>query len=343
MFFSCPEYQSHLLDSHLDFSSLRGKSILITGANGMLPSALTEALIVLNEKLALNLKIIGMVRNLQKAKKRFNTLRSNQITLIEHDVSKQYENYENIDIIIHAASQASPKYYGVDPVGTLLPNVIGTHWLLETAKKFKSSFLFFSSGEVYGSMSSDIEVITEEYKSSVDQTSVRSCYAESKRMGENMCISYAHQYGIHTTIVRPFHVYGPGLLLDDGRVFADFVADAVMGRNITMHSDGTAIRAYCFLSDAVLGFLTVLLKGQSAQAYNIGNPNEQASVKELAEIVTGLVPEKKLTVEFKKSSSEYIPSPHNRVVPSVDKLMSLGWAPRVGIKEGFRTTIKSML
>ena len=115
---------------------------------------------------------------------------------------------------------------------------------------------------------------------------VRSCYAESKRMGEVMCVSWGQQYNIHTVIVRPFHTYGPGISFDDGRVFADFVADAVLGRDIVLRSDGLAQRSFCYISDATIGFLTVLLKGDRGEAYNIGNPEAEMSIRELADTIS---------------------------------------------------------
>lgn len=343
MFFSCPEYQSSVTSLDLDFETLRGKSIYITGASGMLPAALTEALVIINNHHKLDCKLYGVVRNKPKALKRFASFPNDSLSLIEQDVSKPFEIKTPCDVIIHAASQASPKYYGTDPVGTLLPNVIGTQSLLESARKNNATFMLFSSAEIYGTLPSEVQEVSEDMNGVLNPLLVRSCYAESKRLAETMCVAYAHQYGLTTKIVRPFHVYGPGMALDDGRIFADIVADVVAGRNIRLNSDGTAVRAFCFLSDAVSAFLTVLIKGKSSEAYNVGNPFAQSNVRDLAKTVCELFPERKITVEFANQTSNYLPSTVNKIIPCVEKLTALGWKPSITIERGFKRTIESYL
>jgi nucleoside-diphosphate-sugar epimerase len=164
-------------------------------------------------------------------------------------------------------------------------------------------------------------------------------------MGENMCVSWFHQYNIPTKIVRPFHTYGPGLSLDDGRVYADFVADIVNNRDIIMKSDGSARRAFCYLTDAVQGFLTILLKGENGQAYNLGNPQGEISILELAVKLVDLFPEKGLKVLRQPihDNPDYIPSQISRNCPDISKLLALGWQPQTSIEEGFKRTIGSFL
>ena len=330
----------------LAFESLRGKTILVTGANGFLPAYLVEALLHLNESRKLGLRVIGLVRSPEKAKARFAShLSRPDFSLDTQSLLEPLRFSGPIDVIVHAASQASPKFYGIDPVGTLAPNVLGTYRLLELAREKKSSdFLFFSSSEVYG-QSAQAASLEENSYGVTDCMKVRSCYAESKRMGETMCVSWAHQYGVPVKVVRPFHIYGPGMASDDGRVFADFVADIVANRNIVMKSDGSAVRAYCYLADATRAFLTVLLNGQHGEAYNVGNPAAQASVLELAERLVRLFPERKLRVERITSGggNAYLSSPINRLGPNVSKLESLGWHAVTGLDEGFRRTVESYL
>lgn len=252
-------------------------------------------------------------------------------------------NYK-IDYIVHAASQASPKYYGIDPVGTLSANVLGTFHLLELAKLSKvKNFLYFSSGEVYGEVTSDKIPIDEKNYGYLDPICVRSCYAESKRMGENMCISYAQQHQLHVTIVRPFHIYGPGMSLNDGRVYADFVADIFHNRDITLYGAGTAVRSFCYLADATLGFFTLLLNGDASQAYNLGNPNACLSVMELAIRLQKLFSDKKLKIIQKNRdlSIAYLESKISVNIPDIKKIKMLGWLPKVCVEEGFSRTVRS--
>jgi UDP-glucuronate decarboxylase len=334
-----------IIDTDIPWQELFNKSILITGANGFLPAYIVRTLLLLNDKKKANIKVIGVVRNLKNAKKRFgNHIHRNDFLLINHDINSELKINNNIDFIIHAASQASPKYYGIDPVGTFAANTIGTYNLLNLAiKKQIKKFLYFSSSEVYGSVYNQ-ESISENDFGIIDPTNVRSCYSESKRMGETMCISFAHQFNLPVSIVRPFHTYGPGLSLDDGRVFADFVSNIVRNENIIMNSDGNAIRSFCYLADATKGFFTVLLKGENATAYNVGNPSGETSIKDLAQLLVGLFPERNLQVEINLQKGEnYIKSTFNKLSPEIEKIKLLGWKPTTSISEGFKRTILSFI
>lgn len=327
----------------VDWNIFSGKRVLITGASGFLPSYLVESLLYLNRTRRLDIQITALVRNRENYEKRFaHHLDNPKLTVLVQDVSRPISLALPHHFIIHAASQASPKYYGVDPVGTLSANVLGTLQLLELARSHPViSFMYVSSGEVYGETKS---VPTKESDCGfIDPTSVRSCYAESKRMGENMCVSWHHQFGVPAKIVRPFHTYGPGMRLDDGRVYADFVADVINGRQIILKSDGLATRAFCYLADAVAGFWTVLLRGENARAYNIGNPDGEISIRDLAKLVASLFPEKHVTVAFRarQHDEKYLASPISRACPDITLARGLGWNPKTSLQDGFRRTIES--
>lgn len=332
----------------LNWQAMAGKTVLIAGANGFLPAYLVETLLHLNDSWHKEpVKVIAVVRNREKALRRFSDyVGRNDLQLIVQDICQPLEIDGPIDYIIHAASQASPKYYGKDPVGTLSANILGTYNLLELARaKQVMSFLFFSSGEVYGEVGADQIPTREDVYGYLDPLDVRSCYAESKRMGENMCVCWHHQHGVPAKIVRPFHTYGPGLDLNDGRVFADFVSDIVHCRNIVMKSDGSASRAFCYLSDATIGFFLVLLHGKNAEAYNVGNDEGEVSVLELANVMIGLFPEKKLQVIRKSEvlSEDYLKSKITRNCPDIAKISALGWKPVVSVADGFKKTVRSFM
>jgi nucleoside-diphosphate-sugar epimerase len=229
-------------------------------------------------------------------------------------------------------------------VGTLLPNVLGTHYLLQRARNDRTAgFLFVSGGEVYGQVDEARIPTDEQSFGSLVPTDVRSCYAESKRMGETMCICWGQQYGVPAKIVRLYHTYGPGMSLTDGRVFADFVADILQGRDIRLKSDGSARRSFCYLADAAIGFFTVLLLGESGQAYNLGEDREEIGIRQLAERLVVLFPEKNLNVvrEERPESNSYMASRFIRHLPDVRKIRALGWSPTTTIEEGFRRTVRS--
>lgn len=333
-----------ILAARLPWEMLHGKTVLVAGAAGFLPAYMVKTLLHLNNRNpSANIRVIALVRDTEKARKRFSAFASRpDLEIWQADISRPLDYPGQIDIVIHAASQASPKYYGTDPVGTLSANVLGTYHLLElAAEKQVSRFLYFSSSEVYG-IPPDPSRIREDQYGPVDPTQVRSCYAESKRMGETICVSFMAQKKVPVFLVRPFHTYGPGLKLDDGRVFADFIASIVQRRDISMNSDGAAVRSFCYLADATIGFFTVLLKGSPGLAYNVGNPECSVSIKELAQTLVGLYPELGLKAVFRApESSGYLASGFQQLCPDISRINALGWKPETDIPAGFRKTVDS--
>lgn len=207
----------------IDWERFKNTNVLITGANGMLPSYVVFTLLALKQK-GINVNVYALVRNADKAKAIFkDSLQDEHLHLLVQDVADSLHENASFDYIIHAASQASPKYYGVDPVGTIKANVQGTINTLELARQTKAKgYLYFSSGDVNGIVPPEKFPFKESDYGYIDVLNVRNCYAESKRMGENLCVAYYNQYSVPAKIVRIFHTYGPGMTLDDGRVFGDF-------------------------------------------------------------------------------------------------------------------------
>jgi len=330
-----------VINSPVDWKAFKNKTVLITGASGMLAGYMVEVLMSLNKK-GYQIKVIALERDLERAKARFKDyLKNKDFVLLIQDVASKITYRGKVDYAVHAASQASPKYYAPDPVGTLSANTLGTLNLLELAAKKKANgFLFFSSSEVYGKISKS--KIAESDYGYLDPLNVRSCYAESKRMGETICVSFLQQFGVPVKIIRPFHTFGPGMRLDDGRVFADFIRDIVSKKNIEMKSDGKTVRSFCYLADAVVAYFLVLLSGKSGEAYNIGGA-KGISIFELAKILVGLFPENKLKVipVKRKKSDHYMESKADHSCPDLTKIKKLGWKPKFSITEAFRRTILS--
>jgi|TARA_B110000438_G_scaffold247786_1_gene250113 nucleoside-diphosphate-sugar epimerase len=335
----------YLLSQKLDWNTLTNKTILISGGSGFLASYLIKTLLRASEQMDLGLKVICLVRNMNKLSRLSGLEKGKNFLLIKHDITQPLsESLKRSDYVIHAASNASPKYYGIDPVGTLLANTAGCQYMLDYSVRSKAEkFLFFSSSEVYGEPADQNKFLTEEDFGYLDPMKVRSCYAESKRLGETMCASWSSQFGLNTTVVRPFHTYGPGMYLDDGRVFADFVSNIVDSKNIILKSDGSSVRAFCYIRDATEGLIQILLKGKSGEAYNLGNPSQETSMKDLALMLCNVFPERKLSLEFSKeaNTNSYIKSKVNRSVPNITKLQALGWSPCIDLREGFKRTVMS--
>ena len=336
-----------LYKRNIEWEKLNGKSFLITGAYGMIASYVVFMLIFLNEYHNASIQIYALCRNKEKAMARFgNYFNKNYFHYVESDLLNGIPQDISVDYIIHAASFASSQFFGTDPVGTVQPNVFGTYGLLEYAKnKQVTSFLYVSSGEVYGS--TDVEKVKEDHFGSSNPLDIRYCYGESKRMGECFCKCFSHQYQVPVKIVRLGHTYGPTMNLStDKRVFAEFVSNVVAGNNIEIKSDGSPMRAFCYIVDAVAGFFTVLFKGINGEAYNIANFDGLISIRDLAKTLVELFPERVLEAKFveRDKNDNYIESSqkkHN--VPDTGKLEALGWKCEYSVRDGFYRTIMSFL
>lgn len=338
-----------LADKSILWERFRNKSVLITGASGMLPVYMAYTFLSLNKLYNYNIHLYALARNWDRAMERFAEWENNEyFSLIIQDVSQPIEIDAPLQYIIHAASQASPKYYSVDPVGTINANVLGTLNTLNLAKeKQVEGYLFFSTGDVYGVVPNERTPFKESDYGYFDLLNVRSCYGESKRMGEQLCVAYHHQYNVPTHIVRIFHTYGPCMRLDDRRVFADFVGNILRNENITLRTDGGAVRPFCYVSDAVRAYFKVLLDGEQAAAYNIANTDEARSIRQLAEELVQLYPEKNLSVVLQKDVNDVVTnamkSPVECLLPDCSLIHSLGWMPMVSVKDGFKRTIDGFM
>jgi UDP-glucuronate decarboxylase len=340
---------SRILAAPVEWGKLADATILVTGAAGFFASYVVLVLLAAGEELGFGKRspsIVGLVRDRNFARARFNEyLDSPRLNLIEQDVCDPLPEHIQADYIIHAASPASPTRFGSDPVGTIRPNTIGTERMLELAKRCVTErLLFVSSSEVYGTALQDENPIKENSSGCVDQLDPRSCYAESKRLGESMCLAWFNQYSVPISIIRPFHIYGPGIRPDDGRIFSDFVYDIVNHRDLTIFSDGKARRSFCYLSDATEAVFRVLLGNNRDKIYNLGNPSAEISIERLGELLISLYPERNLRLVRKKRTVNggYIKSAISRSCPSIERLENLGWKPKTSLEVGFRRTIESI-
>lgn len=338
-----------LADKSIPWERFRNKSVLITGASGMLPVYMAYTILYLNRCHSYNTHLYALVRNRDRAMELFADWANDEhFSLIVQDVSQPIELNAPLHYIVHAASQASPKYYSVDPVGTINANVLGTINTLNLAKEKKiEGYLYFSTGDVYGIVPPEYFPFNEEMYGYIDLLNIHSCYGESKRMGEQLCVAYNHQYNVPTHIVRIFHTYGPCMRLDDRRVFADFAGNILRRENITLKSEGSAVRPFCYVSDAVRAYFKILLDGELASAYNVANTNESLSVKQLAKELVKIYPEKNLSVNIQKDPRDIVTtamkSPVERILPDCTRIHALGWKPMVSVREGFRRTIESLI
>ena len=267
-----------------NIEELNNKSIFITGSTGLIGSAIVDYLIYIIKHKNYKINITVGVRSISSANIRFGKyIEECGITCIKYDATKPTALNGCFDFIIHAASPATPSEYVNNPVDTMLANFVGINSILEYAVKSKNTkkVLYISSSEVYG-IKSDCKPYSEREYGYLDILNNRACYPSSKRAAETLCVSYANQYGIDVSIVRPGHIYGPTATNKDVRASSQFFSDVLSGKNIVMKSKGEQIRSYCYVLDCVSSVFTVLLNGQTRVAYNISNPNSVCSIYELA-------------------------------------------------------------
>lgn len=328
----------------MPLSEFGNSTILITGANGQIATYIIYSLMyqVLNQDL--NIHVIALSRNKEKAMILFQDFLSNEhFTLLTQDVCSPIIYSGKIDYIFHLAGNASPYYIIHDPVGIMKSNLLGTINILELAReKDVKKVLFASTREVYGENKTE-DSLSEKSFGNIDCMDNRSCYPESKRAAETLCKSYYLQFGVNFNVARIAHTYGSGMKLEnDGRVMADLLACAINGKNIILKSKGDALRAFCYINDTICGLFKIMLKGRESEAYNLANETEEISILRLAELIISIVPHKNLQVEFqipKEQQNAYCN--YKRVKMDTRKLEGLGWKPIVPLKEGILRTIKS--
>lgn len=327
-----------IVKKDINWDALKNKSVMVTGASGMVGSYFVRTLLELNESKDMGIKVIGVVRNVKKVSADIKD--NSYVEILSHDVTKPFDYKGNVDYIIHAASPASPSIMKNDPVGTVAANTLGAFYTLQLAHEKKSEgYMFISSREIYGQPYPGQEVFDENSYGFVDPLDPRSCYPEGKKAAETMCSSFRAQYGMNTKIARLAHTYGPGMSIYDGRVQADFLKNILFNENIVLKSEGTSVRTYTYIADAIAGMFYILLNSDE-MVYNIGDENGKVSIKELAELLVKITPEKKLKLIFDIPEDKNNGcAPFTGGILSSEKLRKIGWNPDNTLEEGFLRTI----
>ena len=320
----------------LDLLNANGSNVLITGASGFLGKYFMATFAEFNRRHPERpFKIVAIDNHVTSPEVVIPSrdLGPN-VEWIYADAKVASELPDTFHYIIHAAGIASPQHYRAKPLETIEVTVGVTDRLLERAKKDDARLLFFSSSEIYGDPTPDAIPTNETYNGNVSCRGPRACYDESKRLGETLCWVYSEHFGVHASVVRPFNVYGPGMLSTDYRVLPNFAWALASNKPINIYGSGQQTRTYCYVTDAIFGFLLVLFKGRKADVYNVGNPNPEISVNQLAEYVA-----KAANVDLSLVHTDYpdsYPSDEPlRRCPDITKIENeLGYAPEVGIEKG---------
>lgn len=318
-----------MLNKKFSFKELDGKTILITGASGLIGQAIIKFLIEYGEQNSLEIKIMGLCRSKEKANAILGRyLNRENLKMVYQDIVDPLLIEESIDYIIHGASITSSGSFVKYPVETINTTLEGTKNILELAKaKNVSSIVYLSSLEVYGMSEKQNQEIQEQDYGFLDPLNVRSSYSEGKRMAECFCISYGSEYKIPVKIARLGQTFGCGVSYDDTRVFAEFARCIVEEKDIILHTEGKTIRNYCYTMDAATAILFILLYGKSQNAYNVANRDSEISIYGMAKQMIAVAESKiKIRIELGDTSA-FGYNPTARTVLNTGKLEKLGWEP----------------
>ena len=327
----------------INWNMYSDKTILVTGATGRLGRYILETLVDVDLKYNLNLRVIGVARSQTKVRNVFSDIiEFPNVNFIIQDINEEIEYENKVDFIFHTAGPAAPVDFKKTAVETLWAHVNGTHNVLEFARMHGTKRMFYvSTVEVYGAFKCEFN-ITESDMGPLENLNFRACYPEAKRLCETMLASYKEEYGIDYCGVRFSHTLGPGIVLDDGRAFAEFIQCSINGEDIVLHSDGSAMRTYTYVADAINAVFLVMERGEST-LYNVSADENLISIRDLAELIASMSPEKKCKVRYSAEASLLPYLPFKLPIMDTSKVRNIGWKPSVNIKDMFAWTIDYFL
>ena len=329
---------NYIVGLDLPWEKLQGKSVLLSGATGLVGSFLVDVL--LSKEIDCTVYALG--RNEEKAKARFSKWSNDEhLIFIPYDINKPLarDDLGTVDYVLHMASNTHPMQYSTDPIGTITTNIIGVQNMLEFAVEHHAArFAFTSSNEIYGENRGDVETFAEDYCGYINSNTMRAGYPESKRCGEALCQAYKAQKGLDVVIPRFTRSYGPTMLMTDTKAISQFIRKGISGEDIVLKSAGTQYYSYTYVADAVSGLLYVLLKGESGEAYNIADERSDIMLKDLAAIIAGIAG-KQVVFEIPDAIEAAGYSTATKARLDGTKLKSLGWKAKYDIQSGMKRTI----
>lgn len=319
------------INKQFDMSVFEGKSVLVTGATGYIGSFCVRSLLASKY----NIKVIALARNEDKAKQMYDT--NQNLKILVQDINAPVTTDEKIDYIIHTAGVTASKDFVEKPVETIWTSVNGTRNILELAKEKKClGVVYISSLEIYGIPQR--EDVTEKDYGYIDILSPRGSHPESRRMAENLCISYGTEYNVPVKIARLTQTFGAGISKNDSRVYAQFAKSVIDKKDIILHTEGFTKRCYCYITDAITGIFTVLTKGENNMAYNVANKNTYTTIYGMAQSLVN----ENTNVVYDIDNKDRGYNPEVKISMDTRHLELLGWRAKVSLKEMFERLINSM-
>ncbi len=338
------DFEAICRDSCIDWNTLCGSTILVTGATGLVGSFLVKALCYCSSVYNRNIRVVALVRDLEKAHVVFGDL-SDQgfLSFLLADVTKPFVVPDCIDYVIHGASVTASRTMVEHPVKTLETAIEGTRNILELAKnQHVKSMVYISSMEVYGITDAQKVFISEKDLGYIDILNPRSSYSEGKRICECLCAAYATEFGVPVKVARLAQTFGTGVGKDENRVFAQFAKSALNGENIILHTKGESYGNYCYTADVIRGLLCVLTRGENREAYTIVNEKTTMRIREMAQLVVEEIAAGQLEVVFdipdNLATMGY--APDSTMHLTSQKIQKLGWSPKYGLAEMYHRMIE---
>lgn len=336
------DIEKNVYDSMINWDKLKNKTIFITGGTGLIGALIINTILYANKIYNLNCKIIALVREQEKANKMFEN-QNERLQLILGDVRDKIINIQDdIDYIIHAASQTSSKAFVDNPVEIIDISIKGTQNTLELAREKKvKNYIYLSTMEVYGRPNTD-EKIDEKHGNNLLTIEPRNCYPISKIMCENLCTCYSKQYGFNSNIIRLTQTFGAGVNYNDGRVFAEFARCVIENKDIILHTKGDTKRSYLYISDAVNAILLAMLSEKTNEIYNVANENSYCSILEMANLVVNKNKNIEVRCVIDNNIEKYGYAPTLCMNLDTTKIKELGWKAKVDLDEMYDRLIEFM-
>lgn len=340
-----PQYMDdiyYVSQLNLSWDKLKNKTLMLSGATGLIGSFLVDVILEKNLIDALNCHVYALGRDEKKAMDRFSKYVGDEhLHFVSYDVKDTLvrEDIEKVDYLLHLAANTHPMLYATDSIGTIATNIIGVQNMLEFAVEHKvTRFAFASSNEIYGENRGDVELFDEDYCGYINCNTLRAGYPESKRCGEALCQAYKAQKGLDVVILRLTRSYGPTMLMSDTKAVSQFIKKGIAGEDIVLKSVGTQYYSYTYMADAVSGLLYALLYGENGEAYNIAEEQSDIMLKDLAAIVAG-IKGKQVVFEIPDVVEAAGYSKATKARLNGEKLKKLGWMPKYTIEIGMKRTI----